>query len=296
MSELRTLAESIREHCPGRWSATSVPRLTLVAFDVVPDPMEQVYEPMVCFVASGSKRTIAGRDIHTAGAGQMLLSSLELPVTSVVSRAPYRAAVLRLDIGLLADVIARTDLTGRAEQVEGAGSGLTSALMDPAVADAVARFVGLLDHPEDIDVVAPLVETEILYRLLQGQLGSVMRQVVMAGSNLGRVRAAAAEIRRDLAAPLSLRDLAAAINMSSASLHRHFKAATGSSPLQFKKHLQLQQARRLLLSGDQTAGSVARQLGFVSASQFNREYRRAYGLPPIQDAHRLRQTTSAGAA
>jgi transcriptional regulator GlxA family with amidase domain len=160
--------------------------------------------------------------------------------------------------------------------------------MEPALLDAVTRWIRLLDAPADIRPLAPRVEAEILYRLLGSPLGPALRQFTLADSRGARVRAAAGLIRERYTEPLSVDAVAAVANMSVATLHRHFKTATGMSPLEYQKRLRLQQARRLLVAGGSTAVQVAQAVGYVSATQFNREYRRAYGVPPAQDAARLR--------
>lgn len=160
--------------------------------------------------------------------------------------------------------------------------------MTPELVDAVTRWVQLLDTPEDIRPLATRIESEILYRLLRSSLGPVLRQWSPTDSATTRVREVARWICAHYTEPLSIDAIAAAAHMSPASLHRHFKAATGMSPLRYQKHLRLQEARRRLVAGDATAAQIAHAVGYVSATQFNREYRSTYGLPPGQDAARLR--------
>jgi len=160
--------------------------------------------------------------------------------------------------------------------------------MTPELLDAVTRWVELLDSAEDIHILAPRIESEILYRLLRGPLGAVLRQWSLADSTTSRVRLVARWIHERYTEPLSIGEIAAAAQMSPASLHRHFKATTGMSPLKYQKQLRLQAARRRLAAGDDTAAQIAQAVGYVSATQFSREYRSTYGLPPGQDAARLR--------
>jgi AraC-like DNA-binding protein len=262
-----------------------VPRLTLVATDHRIENMDLMYEPMICFVATGAKRVVIGEQTHLATAGTMFLSSLEVPVTATFEQVPYRAAVIRLDERILADLILEL---GEPDAAEAPAVALGGAQATPELLDAVTRWVRLLDTPGDIRALAGRVESEILYRLLGSPFGPVLRQFVMAGSHLMQVRTAAAFLRTRFAEPLTVEQVAAAAHLSVAGLHRHFKAATGMSPMQFQKRLRLQEARRLLLSGDRTAAHTAEQVGYASATQFSREYRRAYGVPPAQDAARLR--------
>ncbi|MDX2937882.1 AraC family transcriptional regulator [Streptomyces ipomoeae] len=283
---LDRLARAVERHCQGQWSETAVPRLSLVSLDELIEPMDVTYEPMICFIAEGAKRTSAGERSWVTPPGEMALFTLDLPVTAAFEKVPYRAAVMRLDSKALA-----------AEQMElaeidapspPAVTAKVAAPMAPELVDAVTRWIHLLDTPEDIRPLAPRIESEILYRLLRSPLGPVLRHWSLADSAASRIRTAARWIRDHYTEPLGIDEIAERARMSPATLHRHFKAATGMSPLKFQKHLRLQEARRRLLAGDGTAAQVAQAVGYVSATQFNREYRRAYGLPPGQDAARLR--------
>jgi AraC-like DNA-binding protein len=285
---LDELAGDIGRHCDGFWRESAVPRLTLVAADEAPVAVDLMYTPMLCFVASGAKRTTAGDRSWLVEAGQMFVSSLEVPITATFERLPYRSAVLLLDQPLLADQLLELG-PAQPEPAQPDPGGLTGARMSPELIDAVARWVRLLDTPGDIGPLAGRVEGEILYRLLSGPLGATLRQFALAGSHVTQVRRAAGWIREHFARPLSVDAIAAVAHMSPATLHRHFKTATGMSPLQYQKVLRLQEARRLLIAGETTAQLVGEAVGYTSATQFNREYRRAYGAPPARDATRLRE-------
>ncbi|NUK10849.1 AraC family transcriptional regulator [Streptomyces lunaelactis] len=280
------LAAAIARHSDGRWSDTAVPRLTVVALDEPVAPADLLYEPMVCFIAGGAKRTVAGDRSWVAGRGEMFLNSLALPVTCVFEQVPYRSAVLRLDSRVLADLLLELDGSSPRPQPHPAGQGI--ARMTPELLDAVTRWVRLLDAPEDIRPLAARTESEILYRLLGSPLGPHLRQFALADSGTARVREAAGWISAHYTEPLTVEEIAAVAHMSTATLHRHFKAATGMSPLRFQRHLRLQEARRRLVAGGTTAALVAEAVGYASPTQFSREYRRAYGLPPARDAAHLR--------
>ncbi|TKA08912.1 AraC family transcriptional regulator [Actinacidiphila oryziradicis] len=283
---LDQLAAAIARHSSGLWSESAVPRLIPVALDELVAPCDLLYEPMICFIADGAKRTIAGDRSWVTGRGEMFLNSLVVPVTVTFERVPYRSVVLRLDGRALADLLLELDGTDP-RTLPGPGGQIT-APMTPELIDAVTRWVGLLDTPDDIRPLAARIESEILYRLLGSPLGPILRQFALADSGAARVRTAAAWISEHYTEPLSIDMIAAVAHMSTATLHRHFKTATGMSPLRFQKHLRLQEARRQLVAGNTTAALVAEAVGYASATQFNREYRSAYGLPPAQDAVRLR--------
>ncbi|MFB6783195.1 AraC family transcriptional regulator N-terminal domain-containing protein [Streptomyces sp. NPDC056352] len=283
---LDQLAAAIDRHCVGLGSDTKIPRLSLAAADEPIDPTGLLYEPMICFVADGAKRTTSGDRSQVAHAGEMLLTTIDLPVAVDLEKVPYRSAVMQLDGRALADLLIELDETGSA--TTSAAAGQVSAPMTPELVNAVTRWVELLDTPEDIRPLAPRIESEVLYRLLRSSLGAILRQWSLADSTTSRVRQVARWICEHYTEPLSIDAIAAVAHMSPASLHRHFKAATGMSPLKYQKHLRLQAARRRLAAGDATAAQIAQAVGYMSATQFNREYRSTYGLPPGQDAARLR--------
>ncbi|MFF7929870.1 AraC family transcriptional regulator N-terminal domain-containing protein [Streptomyces sp. NPDC007940] len=283
---LDRLARVIERHCPGPWSETAVPKLSLVALDELVEPMKVTYEPMICFVADGAKRTVVGERSWITPPGEMAFFTLDLPVTAAFEKVPYRAAVMRLDPQALAAL--QLELAEDGPAAPPATAAAVTAPMAPELVDAVTRWVHLLGTPEDIGPLGPRIEAEILYRLLRSPLGPVLRHWSLADSAAARIRTTARWIRDHCTEPLGIDEIAEVARMSPATLHRHFKAATGMSPLRFQKHLRLQEARRLLFTNDVTAAQVAREVGYVSATQFSREYRRAYGLPPGRDAAQLR--------
>jgi len=224
------------------------------------------------------------------------LVSVDLPLVGHVLDAsperPYLCCKIDLDAAMLADLIAsegggvaRTDLP-----VLGVYPG------DPDLIDAACRLVGLLDRPDTIRALAPLIEREILYRLLTGPHGPMLRHVATAGSHLNQVSRAIAAIRRRFDAPIRIDDVAAEAGMSSSSLHVHFKAITRMTPLEYQKQLRLQEARRLMLAEGATASTAGFAVGYESPSQFSREYRRLFGAPPRADIERLHAAPAAAMA
>jgi transcriptional regulator GlxA family with amidase domain len=168
--------------------------------------------------------------------------------------------------------------------------GLFVSKMNSSLLDAVLRLVRLLDTPGDIPVLAPLVIREILYRILQDEQGDSVKQIAMIGSHTHRIAKVIQLIKQDFAKPLRIEELALTANMSSSSLHHHFKQVTRLSPLQYQKQLRLQEARRLMLSEVADAANAGFQVGYESPSQFSREYSRMFGLPPISDIKRFRES------
>jgi AraC-like DNA-binding protein len=285
---LQPLIDAIERHQTGLWASAGVPRQTLVALHEPIARSDLRYSAMICFVAGGAKRSYAGERSWVVGAGDMFLNTVALPVTAAFERAPYHSVVLHLDGPQLVDLMLEVDEGPEVVAMQ------TTAPMSPEIVDAVTRWVRLLDTPQDIRVLAGRIEEEILYRLLTGPFGPALRQWARADTAGARVRQVATWLCAHYTESFAIDDLAALAHMSPATLHRHFKLATGMSPLRFQKQLRLQEARRLLLNGDATAAQTAAAVGYASATQFNREYRRFYGLPPGRDAARLLTPTVTG--
>lgn len=266
---------------------TAIPRLSLYKGDGPTPPISGLFEPKVCIVLQGAKQIVIGEQVLRYDPATCFVASVDLPVSGCIIEAsaarPYIGLSLDLDPVIIASLL--PDVAGRAEaetQAFAVGP-VTPEFLDPWV-----RLLALLDTPEDIGVLAPMVEREILYRLLRGPQGALLRQAARTDSRLYQIRAAIGWIRDHYDAPLSIEALAGRAGMSLASFHRHFKAATAMSPLQYQKTLRLQQAR-LLLAVDKDAARAAYAVGYESASQFSREYSRLFGLPPGRDAARLRE-------
>ena len=305
---LDELRDIVRRHCAGESASTPIARVEMRTGTHTTAPLPAIYPTMACFVLQGCKRvTFGSRTLVYRGESYMLLSA-DLPVTGQVieatARAPYLAVSLLLDpaaiAGLLIDMPPaqlRTASPGstspRTTSPRMTSPRLTSPAfgigsLTPDLQAPLLRLLRLLDTPADIRVLAPLAERELLYRLLQGPHGPLLRQLSVAGSRLSQVRRAIEWIRADVSRALRVDVLAAHAGMSASSFHRHFKAVTGLSPLQAQKQLRLQDARRRLLAEPGDVTSVALAVGYESTSQFTREYARHFGLSPARDAARLR--------
>lgn len=278
----------IAQHCHERRTTTAIPRVGLVRSDTPTLPMGVVYQPMLYIVAQGAKRALLGDSIVEYAAGQYLVVSVDLPITGSVTQAspdaPYLALSLALEPAVLADML--LTLPGAAQ--EAPLPGLAVSPVTPDLLDAAVRLLRLLDRPADIPMLAPLAEREILYRLLTGAQAPMLRQIALAHSRMAQVGQAIGWIRSHFAEPLRIDAVAQRANMSASTFHRHFKAVTAMSPLQYQKQIRLQRARRLLLAGQADAASIGFAVGYESPSQFSREYARMYGQPPLRDAVRLR--------
>jgi AraC-like DNA-binding protein len=279
---------------PGR-IPTAIPRVLLGLVSEPTQPAPIMFQPMMCLVLRGAKEVTIGNRRLRYDPASYFIATLDLPASGCILRAshdePYLSATLNLDRRTLAELIADVPVP----DAENASSFGVSPVT-PALLDAWLRFLQLLDAPDDIAVLAPLIEREILYRLLAGPQGHVLRQVVSSDARLARVHQAVNWIRTHFDEPMRIDRLAKIAGMSAASFHRHFKAVTAMSPLQYQKLLRLQQARRLLVANEDAA-RAGYAVGYESASQFSREYARLFGAPPARDALRLQRTgTGAGEA
>jgi AraC-like DNA-binding protein len=278
----RTSSDGMRE--------TAIPELKLYRFSRPTDPLHVLYEPSVFVVVQGRKHVTLGDETYVYDRSQYLTVSMDLPVVAKVVEArpeePYLCMTLTVDPRDLAALIVemrrqppRDDHDGRALYV--------SPLRAPLL-ESFLRLVRLLDATEDIPVMAPLILREIDYRLLQSEQFGRLAQMAIGDGRLRRVSEAIAWIKEHFTEPLQIEALAKQVNMSPSALHHHFKAVTAMSPVQYQKRLRLAEARRLLLSGAPSAEGVAYNVGYASASQFNREYSRLFGQPPRRDAEQVR--------
>ena len=292
LAELRAL---IARHAPGRsltplsGLADAMSAIRLVANDGPTQSMSSIYDPVFAVVAQGVKRTVLGEQIYEYGAGDYLVVSVELPVTGRVLRAtpqhPFLAFGLMLDPAAIASLLLETAATGSGALAP-AGIGISP--LDADLLDPVVRLLRLIDRPQDVAVLAPMLEREILWRLLNGAQGHMVRQIGLADSRLTQVGRAIRWIRAHYAEQLRIEEVAGIAAMSASSFHRHFRAVTAMSPLQYQKQVRLQRARTLLLADAESAATVAQAVGYDSPSQFSREYSRLFGAPPARDAARLR--------
>jgi AraC-like DNA-binding protein len=269
--------------------ATEVPGLMLYRCTAPTVPSPCTYEPSLLLIAQGRKRVDLGRTNHVFGQSRFLLTSLELPVVSQVitasEDAPYLAFFLKLDISTVRDIL-NTEEVHVPETSSGA-RGMAIGETTVELVNACSRLMDLLDAPQDIPFFGKLIQREIIYRLLQGTQGQRLRAMATLGDQSHRT-AKVAWLRANYQKPLRVEQLATVAGMSRSTLHHHFRALTAMSPLQFQKQLRLRAARQHMLTNDLDAASAAFEVGYESASQFNREYLRFFGQPPIRDIKALR--------
>ncbi len=249
-----------------------------------------IYQPSFGLVGRGVKEMMVGEKPFRYAAGESLLCAVDVPVTSQVteasSSAPYLAIHLEIEPLIVADLLRQQPgLRPKAPDNQVAGKHR----LDPDLFDPLIRLLALLQRPRDIPVMAPLIRREIVWRLLHNEHAPLLSQLAFAKGHAARIGRTTAWIRENFTEALSIPDLAAQANMSVPSFHRHFKAVTSMTPVQFHKRVRLQEARRYL-SGANTISAVAYDVGYESISQFNRDYRRLFNLTPSDDAAILRAT------
>lgn len=257
-------------------------------------PLEQVYsivEPSLCVVAQGSKEFLLGKSRYRYDPFHYLLVTVDLPYIGQVLEASEKQPFLslRLDLAptLVGEVLLEADHASPQDNTDVRAIDVSP--VDVYLLDAAVRLTRLLDAPAEAPVLLPLITREIIYRLLVGEQGARLRHLAILRGYTPHIARAIERLRRDFDQPLHIESLARESGMSVSMFHRHFKAVTALSPLQFQKRLRLQEARRLMLSEGLDAVSAAYRVGYQDASHFNREYKSLFGIPPIRDMQRLRQ-------
>jgi AraC-like DNA-binding protein len=298
MEPLRELSDSIARHAApdpgGTWKNDAL-GLMFATASYIPEPTHHVYQPVFALVVQGEKQLVLGEKIFTCGKGTFLVVSVDLPLTFQISRAtpeqPYMALAMTLKPAAVAALLLEAATVDRLPVDAGtAGMGVSDAPTE--LLEAVVRLVRLLDHARDLPVLAPIAEKEILWRLLCSEQGHRLRQIGLADSRLSQIGRAMRWMREHYREALPIEELAHLSAMSVTSFHRHFRAVALMSPLQYLKQIRLQEARARLLARAEDVASVGHAVGYDSPSQFSREYKRAYGFPPGQDARLLRASNS----
>ena len=273
--------------------ATEIDKLEFIRQSDTLTAMRDVSEPTFAIVIQGQKKVLLDEKIHHYGTAQYLVISVDLPLCGYATEAtperPYLGFKLTLDPVQLCDII--TQVRPNLPKSHNLVPGWFISTAQPPLIDCAVRLTRLLDTPQDIAFLAPAIVREIYYRLLMGEQGEAVRQMATSGSHMQRIAKAIELIKTDLNKPMGIENLATYVNMSVSSFHRHFKAITSLSPLQYQKQLRLIKARQLMLTENTDAASTAYQVGYESPSQFSREYSRMFGAPPIQDIQTLRATT-----
>jgi AraC-like DNA-binding protein len=260
-------------------------------------PVHGVTEPSFCVIAQGSKEVFLGEERYQYDPYSYLLSTVELPIVGQIIEAskerPYLALRLVLDPAVVGSIMMK--IARPLPEIQGSKTALSVSPLDVSLLDAVVRLVRLLDCPTEARVLLPFITREIIYRLLVGPQGHRLRQMTVLGGHTHRVAQAVQRIHKEYDQHLQIDELARQVGMSVSSFHQHFKAVTAMSPLQFQKQLRLQEARRLMIGEDLDAAAAGFRVGYEDPSQFSREYKRLFGVPPMRYVERLRETAAASA-
>jgi AraC-like DNA-binding protein len=268
-----------------------LPALALTRCSVPTVRMPTVYQPCLGIVVQGRKRALLNDEVFHYDALNYLVVSVTLPgmgqVLEATPELPYLSLRLNLDLEEIARLV--LELGDRGPSPPAADRGLFVARLDEPLLDAVLRMVKLLDTPEDIGVLAPVIQREIYYRILRGELGYRLVDLAQCDGGNHRIVRAIEWLKQHYAVPLRIEELADAMHMSPSALHHRFKAVTAMSPLQYQKHLRLHEARRLMFADGIESATAGHRVGYESASQFSREYRRLFGAPPRSEIARLRE-------
>ena len=294
MDELRELLE--RHVRPDL--ATAIDGVRICKADHAVSPESAMSGTVLAVIAQGRKRLALGDRVYEYGRGQYLVASVDLPVTGhFVGAAPGHPGLgfgMSLEPAAIAELLLQAGPGDLPRSPGTTRPGIAVSDAPDELLDAVVRLLRLLDRPRDRKTMVPLVKREILWRLMTGEQGDVVRQLGLADSSLSHISRAVRWIRENYAQPFRVEEVAQLSGMSVSAFHRNFQAVTAMTPIQFQKHIRLQAARLLLANRPNDVTGVGSRVGYDSPSQFSREYRRMFGAPPSIDAARVR--SGAGSA
>lgn len=270
--------------------ATDIPGLLLARRPAPTAPCSMTYEASVIVIAQGRKRVDLGRNTFIYDASHFLLTSVDLPVVSRVVEAseavPCLALSLKLEMPMVRELLSRAEI--HVAEAPSDTPGMATGETTVEFLSACCRLMDLLNTPEDIPFLGGLIQREIIYRVLRSAEGARLRAIATLGEQSQRTAKAITWILANYAKPLRVEDLADMAGMGVSTLHHHFRVLTAMSPLQYQKQVRLQAARGRMLIDGLDAASAAFEVGYESASQFNREYGRLFGQPPMRDVRALR--------
>jgi len=292
-----SLAADIARWTEGRTRHdTPIRGLALHRWDHPTDPTSYMLAPSICLIGQGRKRLYLGEETFVYDTHSFLITSVDLPVVTQIieasSERPYLGLTMELDLKVLAQLLLSQDFAAPSTSRRGPGIAV-SAVSDPLL-DAFRRLIGLLENPDDVPALAPLIQQEILYRLLTGEQRALLQQITTAGNHSYQISRAIDWLKNNYSRPVKMDELASKAGLSLSAFHHHFRATTAMSPLQYQKRMRLNEARRLMLTEHLDASRAAFEVGYESPSQFSREYSRQFGAPPRRDIMSLTQEMAAG--
>jgi len=290
------LAKQIERWIDGKTQLeTDIPGLRLSRWVHPTPPTSYTHNPSICLIAQGKKQVLLGGESYVYDSNHFLISSINLPITANILDAseeePYLGIILELDLQEISQLIVDGEFVF--EQNKEAQKGIAVGSLSETLLDAFIRLMALLDQPDSIKILAPVIKREIFYRLLTSEQGLRLNQIVTSGSHSHQISKAIDWLKNNFVKPLSVSDLAAYSGMSKSAFYTHFRSMTSMTPLQFQKKLRLSEARRLMLTENLDAMSTTFKVGYESPSQFSREYSRLFGSPPSKDIKALRESNVA---
>jgi AraC-like DNA-binding protein len=280
------LAERIARWTEGKNRLdTAIQGLNLHRWEAPTEPTSYMLAPSICLIGQGRKRLFLGEETYIYDAHSFLITSVELPVVTQIIEAssdkPYLGLTMELDLRVIAQLmLAQAMPSGRPSKER---LGIAVSEVSAPLLDAFIRLIDLLEQPDDISALEPLIKQEIFYRLLTGEQGPRLRQITTVGNHGYQISRAIDWLKENFSRPVKIEDLASKAGMSLSAFHSHFRAMTAMSPLQFQKKMRLNEARRLMLTEHVDASRAAFEVGYESPSQFSREYSRLFGAPPMRD-------------
>jgi AraC-like DNA-binding protein len=268
---------------------TPIQGLNLHRWEMPTEPASYMLAPSICLIGQGRKRLFLGEDSYIYDAHRFLITSVDLPVVAQIIEAsrerPYLGLTMELDLRMIARLMLDNDIPSSRPGKDRLGIAVSKVSMP--LLDAFNRLLDLLEHPEDIPALAPLIQQEILYRLLMGEQGARLRQITSIGNHGYQIARAIDWLKENFSKPVKVEELAGKVGLSVSAFHNHFRSITAMSPLQFQKRMRLNEARRLMLANNLDASRAAFEVGYESPSQFSREYSRLFGAPPMRDIKNL---------
>src|SRR2546425_2989865 len=289
-SNSEELTDRMAAAVPTDGTVEAFPGFRLIRASGPTEPVQSVYPPSFCFVAQGSKRALLGEEVFRYDPEHYMIYTVDLPLSFQVEEAseerPYLGFQLDLEPGLVASVITESGI--RLNKGDASTRAMNVSSVDADLVDAVVRLVRLVETLTGREVLAPLIIREIIYRLLTGGQGARLINIWASGGDTRRISKAIGHLREHFDEQLKMEEIARELGMSVSGFHHHFKSVTSMSPLQFQKHLRLQEARRLMLGEDLDAASAGFRVGYEDPSYFSRDYKKQFGAPPQRDVARLR--------
>lgn len=285
MNELRTFVMSAEN----TWTETGIPRVSMIKAEACAN---QVYQPMLHLVLQGCKTLSIGGEVINYQTGTYFIVPVDMPATGEIysdgPELPFLAVSLTLDPNIISSLLVGNTATCSNQR----GSSFAAVNAPDEMIDAWMRMMRLMGRPDECVVLAPMIEREILFRVLQGPLGELLCDIACPDGRLSQIRRAIQWMRNHYTEPFRVENLAEIADMSIAGFYRHFKSITNMTPIQYQKHLRLIRARWLLIFEPRDAATVAFSVGYESASQFSREYARLFGMPPARDAARFKEKST----